>query len=756
MAFIDYLVSKFEEAEPLDPGSPGVSGSWCFGRVACRSFLSSPPSFSGSCFQPLCLPSPRPGLRSGLALPGSGPRRAPPSFVFVLAALLAVRFAAWFLDAGVGVPFFVSEFKGHVLEDAAITFIDSGGYESEFWFAACESDQNGYKLEPLVAGCETDPNGYKLELLVAGCEIEQSEEFLIAGLRKTALGFSEFEGFEGKFIPKEDSRKDTSLKSSEAHSFPPHLQAQLLPELCAKTLLLLICFIGCDLAVLVALQVQAFKVGAKTLKVFGEVEDERKKEGEEEEKEYTEDEVKTEENLEEKRYHAFSLLFKEKEEENEEEIEDEKENDTCFQQNAFPVFVEGVGNTIVVMISPQMDLEDLVEMVQTKLGLPSEVFFLSYMGRVLDSVRMKELTRDSSIRVSFRLRGGMMRVPRDSPGQWTCDYCGINRCWATRSTCYRCGEARGHTEELQRHYRNLAREAREKGLSGASAVVGSSCMSPPWAAKAPPPRSVPPRTPRASSPAPWAAPKSLSEVDKIHDNGQTALLRQALELFENCGLPSGILDEIRKVVPPHRPPTRKAPKVSREQIVLDMKKKLEKEEQELRERKISLEQARKHVTEREQKVMDQATIVSALKMELVEYRQSIVNNPTPEVSEDEDVDATPLGVPVAPPPAVPPAVPPENTPLDFGGDDMDEDLIEEAKPPATKRKGEFGVIQVPTNRQEFQQWTTGLDRESVREGLLHFQALNEQFEREDHARQVEAMERASASGTVADDEQPSG
>ena len=177
MAFIDYLVSKFEEAEPLDPGSPGVSGSCsCFGRVACRSFLSSPPSFSGSCFQPLCLPSPRPGLRSGLALSGSGPRRAPLSFVFVLAALLAVRFAAWFLDAGVGVPFFVSEFKGHMLEDAAITFNDSGGYESEFWFAACEFDQDDDKLESLVAGCEIDQNGYKLEPLVAGCEIEQPEE----------------------------------------------------------------------------------------------------------------------------------------------------------------------------------------------------------------------------------------------------------------------------------------------------------------------------------------------------------------------------------------------------------------------------------------------------------------------------------------------------------------------------------------------------------------------------------------------------
>ena len=193
--------------------------------------------------------------------------------------------------------------------------------------------------------------------------------------------------------------------------------------------------------------------------------------------------------------------------------------------------------------------------------------------------------------------------------------------------------------------------------------------------------------PRTSSTAPWATPKSLSEVDKIHDSDQTALLRQALELFENCGLAPGVLAEIRKVIPPHRPPTRKAPKVSREQIVLDMKKKLEKEEQELRDRKSALDQARRLVTEREQKVMDQATTVSALKMELVELRQSIANNPTPEVSEDEDVDATPLGVPVAPPPAVPPTVPPENTPLDFGGDDMDDDLIEEANPPATKRKG---------------------------------------------------------------------
>ena len=182
---------------------------------------------------------------------------------------------------------------------------------------------------------------------------------------------------------------------------------------------------------------------------------------------------------------AYLNKEEEEDEREEERAKDAKEKDMlllskvpCFKQKACPVFVEGVGSTFVVMISPRVEFEDFVEMVQTKTGLPSEAFFLSFLCRVLDSVRMKDLTRDSSVRVNFRLRCGMMRVPRDSPGQWTCDYCGINRCWATRSTCYRCGEARGHTEDLQRHYRNMAREAREKGTSGASAAVGSSSTSP--------------------------------------------------------------------------------------------------------------------------------------------------------------------------------------------------------------------------------------------------------------------------------------
>ena len=315
--------------------------------------------------------------------------------------------------------------------------------------------------------------------------------------------------------------------------------------------------IFCKVAVLIVFRMMHVKVpvvGAETFSVFGELWEERKEEEKEEEEEVTQ-----------------SLS---------EEVE-ERKDEFLEPGQSFPIFVEGAGKTCVFVISADMTIEDLEHSIQEVMCLPEGLFFLTLSGKLLDANRMQYLVRDVSVRVNFRLRGGMMRVPKDSPGQWTCDYCRITRCWATRSTCYRCGEARGHTEDLQRHYQNMAREAREKGTSNSSVPVASSSSSPPWSAKAPPPRSVPPR---ASSAAPWASSKPLSEVDKVHDSDQTALLRAALALFENCDLPPGILDEIRKIGPPHRPPTRGAPNVSREQVVLNMKKKLEKEEQDRRER----------------------------------------------------------------------------------------------------------------------------------------------------------------------------
>ena len=237
MASNDYLVSKFDEAEPLDSGFAGVFGSCFAGRQLRRRRLRS----RSSCFQLLSLPTPRLGLRSG-----QDPKRVlatrranQVAFVFVQTAKAESQASPLgFEHAGVGVPFFVSEFKGYMLEAAAIALTDFEGHKSE----SLETDHIGSKSESWFAASEFDGNFNKLESLVAGCEIDQH------------LVFSEFEGFEGKSVSKEYFRKDTSQKPFEEQSFPSHLQAQLLSELCVETLLFLGCLMVCNLAVLVALQ----------------------------------------------------------------------------------------------------------------------------------------------------------------------------------------------------------------------------------------------------------------------------------------------------------------------------------------------------------------------------------------------------------------------------------------------------------------------------------------------------------------------
>ena len=201
-----------------------------------------------------------------------------------------------------------------------------------------------------------------------------------------------------------------------------------------------------------------------------------------------------------------------------------------------------------------------------------------------------------------------------------------------------------HRDERRQHFRNLAREARDGGPANGASAAAAAPSPAPWTNKTPPARPVLPRT-TASLP-PWRAQASaqrpVAEADP-HDSEQTALLRAALALFENYDLPKGVLGEIRKCVPPQRPTPKKQLRVSREQVMLNLRKWAYKEGEELDQRKSAVESARKTAEEKQQKVMEQATVVSDLKNQLAELRRDIANNPTPEVSEDE-----------CPPPGAPP------------------------------------------------------------------------------------------------------
>ena len=154
--------------------------------------------------------------------------------------------------------------------------------------------------------------------------------------------------------------------------------------------------------------------------------------------------------------------------------------------------------------------------------------------------------------------------------------------------------------------------------------------------------------------------------------------------------------------------------------------------------------------------MDQATVVSDLK-KLVELRQDIANNPTPEVSEDEGGDATPCGYSSGSSTGSSPgcssrkhSLGPPRVMIWMTISLMRSILLLQS---VKESSGPFRFLR--TNRSSnngLLDWIVSL---FVRR-FIHFQALNEQHEREEHARQAEAMERASASGTVADDENPSG
>ena len=248
--------------------SGAVSGGFA-GRVACRSVLSSPPSFSGSCFQFSLLP--RPGGRSGLALGGLGPRLSPLSFVFVLAALLAACRSAWSLEAAFVWSLYMC-FNN--LEWEA----DFDDYKLVFSGRASEADPEDYMLVISGRAFEADPED--CESMISGRETDSVCYVLV----KSSLVFADGDRNE---ILGSGNTKDC-LKESPPKFIPFCEEKTATFEFQAHHL-----FDLCNLAVLVALQVQVLGVGVRAHQLSGEVDDERKKEEEKEGK--IEEEIEEEE-----------------------------------------------------------------------------------------------------------------------------------------------------------------------------------------------------------------------------------------------------------------------------------------------------------------------------------------------------------------------------------------------------------------------------------------------------------------------------
>ena len=112
------------------------------------------------------------------------------------------------------------------------------------------------------------------------------------------------------------------------------------------------------------------------------------------------------------------------------------------------------GKTLMIDANPEAPVLLLVEDVAKVLGLPETCFYLTVGSRVLRDCM--SLAADSVVRVCARMRGRMQPVNGGFRGdgfggggdfgQWTCTnpQCRANRCWPTKSKCFRCGAPKGY------------------------------------------------------------------------------------------------------------------------------------------------------------------------------------------------------------------------------------------------------------------------------------------------------------------------
>ena len=117
------------------------------------------------------------------------------------------------------------------------------------------------------------------------------------------------------------------------------------------------------------------------------------------------------------------------------------------------------GKTVMIDADPEAPVLLLVEDVAKVLGLPRSCFYLTVGSRVLRegmSLSAEGVGSNSVVRVCARMRGGMQPVNGGFGGggfvgggdfgQWTCTnpQCRANRCWPTKSKCFRCGAPKGY------------------------------------------------------------------------------------------------------------------------------------------------------------------------------------------------------------------------------------------------------------------------------------------------------------------------
>ena len=268
----------------------------------------------------------------------------------------------------------------------------------------------------------------------------------------------------------------------------------------------------------------------------------------------------------------------------------------------FPVFLRSLdGCTKVLQVHGYEKVSQVKQRISESVRVPGDCFYLTLNSKLLDEDALiveSGISRDMHISVCGRLRGGA------TYGEWVCSFCKRGGCWASKPFCFRCGQPRQNIPAGMgfppNGYKGNFREQQHMGRKPTPQTMGDPSMRGPVFGRAP--HVVEPRKPRV-------------KPNNVEDTTQKVNQDMVIPVLEALGLPSELLEEVKKRLPLVKPPEKK-----KERALADLRDKLDKEKKHLERLASHAEKKRQEAEEAMQKHAIKQHEVDALELEVEQAR----------------------------------------------------------------------------------------------------------------------------------------
>ena len=269
------------------------------------------------------------------------------------------------------------------------------------------------------------------------------------------------------------------------------------------------------------------------------------------------------------------------------------------------------GCTKVLQVHGYEKVSQVKQRISESMRVPGDCFYVTLNSKLLDEDALiveSGISRDMHISVCGRLRGGA------TYGEWVCSFCKRGGCWASKPFCFRCGQPRQNIPAGMgfppNGYKGNFREQQHVGRKLTPQAMGNPSMRGPVFGRAP--FVVEPRKPRV-------------KPNNVEDTTQQVNQDMVLPVLEALGLPSELLEEVKRRLPPVKQTEKK-----KERALADLRDKLDKEKKHLERSASHAEKKRQEAEEAMQKHAVKQHEVDAFELEVEQARiKAMVPTPVP-------------------------------------------------------------------------------------------------------------------------------